>query len=316
MRLGVTGASGFLGSAIVKEAVKRGWSVVGFSRNIDSKIEGCEEVRQFSDLEVINLQGLDAVIHLAGESLLGMWTRDKKNRIRSSRIQLTSDIVQEFRDMPRHTRPKTFVSASAVGIYGDRGDVWLDEESDAGFGFLAKVCKDWESAAMEAASLGVRVVTPRLGIVLGKGGGALGQMRRIFNLGLGGRLGSGLQWMSWIHIDDAARAFLECVENKEIRGGVNFVTPRPEPNAVFTDALAGALNRKAIFPVPKFILKSLPGGMHEMFLSSQRVDPVVLKAFGFKWDHEMLGNSFYDLYAGPEPEYDLEAERDEDTDSD
>lgn len=307
MKLGVTGASGFLGGAIIKEAVKRGWKVVGFSRNLDTQIEGCTEIRQFSDVEVINLEGLDAVIHLAGESLFGLWTRDKKNKIRESRIQLTTDLVEVIRDMPRHTRPKVLVSASAVGYYGDRADVWQDEESDAGFGFLATVCRDWEAAAMEAGDLGVRVVCARLGIVLGRNGGPLEQMRRIFRTNFGGRLGNGKQWMSWIHVDDAAQAFIECVENSEIRGAVNVTTPRPEPNAVFTDALAGALNRKALLPVPKFFLKRAPGGMAELFLFSQRVDPVVLKAFGFKWDHEMLGNAFYDLLVEEKNEKEEEA---------
>lgn len=293
MKIGVTGASGFLGTAIIAEARSRGWSVVAFSRNPDSDIEGVEEVRSLEDRENIDLTELDGVIHLAGEPIVGLWTREKKRRIRDSRIDLTSDLVDSIAKITRTRRPPVFVSASAIGYYGNQGDDWLDEESDVGFGFLPEVCRDWEAASQAAVRLGVRVVNPRIGIVLGDSG-FLRNVRPIFKMGLGGRLGSGRQWMSWIHVSDLARIFADCVADTTIHGRVNCVSPEPVRNREFTAAYAKLLGRPAFFPVPRALLKSLPGGMGAIFLDRQRVDPVVMKAFGFEWEfsnlEDALGN--------------------------
>jgi len=298
-RLGVTGASGFLGRAIVSEASHRGWQVTGYSRRIDTQVDGCDEMRSFSDLEMIDLEGIDALVHLSGESLIGLWTPDKKSRIRRSRVDLTADIVTAMEEMPRFRRPQVLVSASATGFYGDRGDDWLDEESDAVFGFLPSVCREWELTALAARRLGSRVVCARLGNLVGAGG-MLRPVEAAFRFGFGGKMGTGRQWMPWIHIRDAARAFLAIVENEEIRGAVNVVSPAPVSNLQFADSLSRVFGRRHSFPVPRCLLSLLPGGMGEMFLSSQRVEPVVLRASRFRWDFEDFESALFDARQGGE----------------
>ncbi|MAS95310.1 MAG: TIGR01777 family protein [Verrucomicrobiales bacterium] len=290
MKIGITGASGFVGSAIVAEATERGWTVVAFSRSPEKEIEGVEEVRSFSDLENLDVSGLDSILHLAGEPIVGMWTKEKKRKIRSSRIESTEALVKAITAIPRSRRPQSFICASAIGYYGDGEDQWLDEDADVGFGFLSEVCRDWEAEAEKVSKLGVRLAVPRLGIVFGKEG-FLKKLRPVFRAGLGGKLGSGEQWMSWIHVEDLARIFLLCVENPDIKGKVNAVSPEPVKNREFTSVYAEKLNRKAIFPVPKFVLKRFPGGMSSLFLDSQRVDPVLLKAFEFEWKHPSLSDA-------------------------
>ncbi len=281
MKIGITGATGFLGSEIVSQAKEKGWEIVAFSRAAQAVL-GADEVRSLADREQIDLSELDAVIHLAGEPIVGLWTKGKKRRIYNSRVDLTQDLVDAFEQITRSRRPSVLVCASAVGYYGDRGDEWLDEESDVGFGFLPEVCRDWERTSDQASRLGVRVVQPRIGIVLGREG-FLKRLRPIFRWGLGGKLGSGTQWMSWIHVRDLANIFLTCVSESTIHGRVNCVSPEPVQNREFTRTYAKVLRRKAWFPVPEFILNRMPGGMAELFLASQRVDPVVMKAFQFDY---------------------------------
>ncbi|MDF1825324.1 MAG: TIGR01777 family oxidoreductase [Verrucomicrobiales bacterium] len=295
MKIGITGASGFLGAAIIQEASSRGWNVVAFSQHADRPVEGAEETRSLADRENINLDGIDSLIHLAGEPIVGLWTRDKMRKIRESRVDLTTDLVEAMAKISRSRRPGAFVSASAVGYYGDRGDEWLDEESDVGFGFLPEVCRQWETASAPAAKLGVRVVNPRIGVVFGKGG-FLKRLRPVFKSGVAGRLGRGNQWMSWIHIKDLARIFADCADGESsIRGRVNCVSPSPATNREFTQIYARVLGRKAFIPVPAMILKWLPGGMSSLFLESQRADPQVLKAFGFEWEFSILEDALRDV---------------------
>lgn len=296
MKLGITGARGFLGSAIAAEARSRDWEVVAFSRNAEDSIPGIAEVRSLADREAIDLSGLDSVIHLAGEPIVGLWTREKKRRIRDSRIDLTGDLVDAFGSIPAEERPSSFVCASAIGYYGDRGDEWLDEESDVGFGFLPEVCRDWESSSARVARHGVRVVQARIGLVLGHGG-FLRKVRPLFKSFLGGRLGRGDQWMSWIHVEDLAGIFAECAASSQVRGRVNCVGPHPVRNREFTRTYARALGRAALLPVPRFVLSRLPGGMGCLFLDSQRVDPVVMKAVGYEWKHPELGAALEDIEA-------------------
>ncbi len=304
MKIGVTGASGFLGKAILAEAKRREWQVIAFSRNSDASILNCDEVRSLQDPAQADFTGLDALIHLAGEPVVGRWTKEKKKRIWDSRVDLTADLVKNLERLSESERPKTFVSASGIGIYGDSGDDLLDEESDIGFGFLAKVCRKWEGAAMSAKKLGIRTVCPRIGIVLGREGGIVKAMRIPFRLGLGGRLGSGNQWMSWIHIHDAAKVFLFCVEHSSVKGAVNCVAPHPVTNTEFTRVFANAIDRKARFPIPRFLLNRLPNGMGEMFLFSQRVDPVILRAFDFKWEYERLDDALRAVFSEPDQSFD------------
>lgn len=298
MKAGITGASGFLGSAIIAEGRRRGWSLVGFSRDPDRPIAGVDEVRSLADPGSIDLSGLDAILHLAGEPVSSLWTRERKRRIHESRVDLTNDLVTAMEEAPKSLRPAVFVSASGIGFYGDRGDEWLDEDAEVGFGFLASVCRDWEAAAARAGRSGVRVVTPRIGLVLGRAG-LLARLRPLFRWCLGGRLGSGRQWMSWIHVVDLARCFADCVENDAVHGPVNAVAPEPVTNRVFTATYARVLGRPAILPVPAFALRRLPGGMGALFLDGQRVEPIAMRSFGFEWRYRDLESALREVESRP-----------------
>lgn len=288
MTIGVTGASGFIGSALIAECLTNSDRVIGYSRNPDNPIGGCVEVRELPTTGYLNLEGTDALVHLAGESIMGLWSADKKKAILESRVNSTQQIIDSLFKMDAEQRPKILACASGVGIYGNRADDRLDEESDAGFGFLADVCKQWESIAMKAEDFGVRVVLLRIGFVLGKNGGAIPMLEKVFGKGLGGKLGDGKQWMPWIHIDDVAGIAYSCLKNDEIRGPVNVCSPNPVTNSEFTKKLASAMGKSAILPVPGLVLKSLPGGMREIFLNSLRVEPIVMKSISYNWEYSDL----------------------------
>lgn len=295
MTVGITGASGFIGEALIAEVLSHNDEVVGFSRNPKRKIGGCAEVREFPAAGRIDLQGMDALVHLAGEPVFGVWTEKKKQSILESRVESTRRVVESLFSLDAARRPKVFACASGIGIYGNRGDEWLDEESDAGFGFLAEVSRKWEAEACKAEGIGIRTIILRIGMVLGERGGALPVLRQLFSKGLGGNLGGGGQWMSWIHIDDAAALFRTCLVSETIRGPVNVTSPNPVTNRDFTRILASGLKRKPFLPVPAFALKALPGGMEEMFLNSLRVEPTVMKSRGFKWQYPDLESAIHSL---------------------
>lgn len=225
--------------------------------------------------------GIDAVIHLAGDPVAeGRWTQAKKERIRESRVAGTRNLVTTLRAIGR--RPKVLVSASAVGIYGDRGDEQLDESSSSANDFLAEVCKGWEHEALEANDLGIRVATVRVGIVLGEKGGALGKMLMPFYLGLGSPLGSGNQYMPWIHIDDLVGIFLHAARHEHVRGALNGVAPNPVTNREFTKTLGKVLARPTFMPaVPGFVLRAMLGEFANVLLASERVYPVTTKQGGY-----------------------------------
>jgi len=242
--------------------------------------------------EETDVSGLDALVHLAGEPVLGLWTAGKKVKIRSSRVEGTEGLVEAMKKC--ENPPKVFVCASGTGFYGDRGDEIMTENSETGSGFLAEVSREWESAAMGAEELGIRVVRGRIGMVLGKSGGAAPMLRRIFRLCLGGPLGSGKQWMPWVHVEDVARMFFHCIEDKNMRGAVNFCAPESVRNSEFTRVIAGQVKRPAIAWAPAPILKLVLGNMSEILLFSERVDPEVLKASGFEWKYHELENAIQD----------------------
>ena len=298
MKIGVTGASGFIGGAVVAEALSHNHEAVAFSRDPEKNISGCEEVRDFSADSAPDLSGLDALIHLSGEPVAGVWTGKKKEEILNSRIRTTQRLVNALWAMDSDERPKVFICASGVGIYGSRNDEWLDEETDAGFGFLAEVVKQWEAVALKAQDMGVRTVLLRIGIVLGEGGGALPLMAKGFSTGLAGKLGNGKQWMPWIHIDDVAGIIHLCLENHLISGPVNVASPNPARNRDFTRSLAEVLKKPAFIPVPSLLIKALPGGMQEMFLNSLRVDPVVMKSNSYDWIYPELSAALRDSIPG------------------
>jgi len=239
-----------------------------------------------------SIEEADAVIHLSGEPVAQRWTAEAKRRIRDSRVGSTERLVEAISKLAR--RPACLVCASAVGYYGSRGDEILEESSPPGNGFLPEVCAAWEKAAEEAADLGVRVVSIRIGMVLDKRGGALGRLLAPFRAGVGGRLGSGRQWMSWIHVGDLAELF-RFVIDRPLKGALNGVAPFPVSNAEFTQELARALKRPALLPVPEFALKALLGDMAEIVLASQRVVPRAAEGAGFRFRFPQLGPALGDL---------------------
>jgi uncharacterized protein (TIGR01777 family) len=222
-------------------------------------------------------------VNLAGASIAdGRWSKQRKELLRASRIDTTRALVNALAKM--NARPSVLVSASAIGIYGDRGDEMLTEDSKPGTDFLAGVAQQWEAEALKAEALGIRVVLARFGIILAREGGALPKMLTPFKLGVGGRLGSGKQWMSWVTLDDAVGILRVAVENNSARGAINFVAPRPVQNVEFTKVLAKALHRPALFPAPAFALRLAVGEMADaLLLSSQRVVPRALEKLGYRF---------------------------------
>jgi uncharacterized protein (TIGR01777 family) len=232
--------------------------------------------------------GPDAVVNLAGASIAdGRWTAERKAVLRASRIDATRALVEALAKM--NVRPSVLVSASAIGIYGNRGDELLTEESRAGADFLAELARDWEAEALKAEALGIRVVLARLGIILSREGGALAKVLLPFKLGAGGRLGSGQQWMSWVTLDDVVGILRMAIEKVAVRGAVNVVAPQPVKNAEFTKVLAKALHRPALFPAPGFALRLALGEMADaLLLSGQRVAPQRAEQAGFRFAHADL----------------------------
>jgi uncharacterized protein len=234
--------------------------------------------------------GADAVVNLAGASIAdGKWTTQRKMQLRSSRVKTTRSLLTALQKAG--LRPKVFVSASAVGIFGDRGDEVLTEESAPGTGFLAGLTTEWEAEARTAEPLGMRVVCTRFGIILAKNGGALPQIMKPFKFGVGGKLGSGRQWMSWVTLDDAIAVLRFALENQSVRGALNVVAPEPVRNAKFTSELARAMHRPAVFAVPEFALRMALGKemAEETLLTSERVKPARLQQMGFEFQQPELG---------------------------
>jgi uncharacterized protein len=242
-----------------------------------------------------SVSGFDAVIHLAGESIASRWTESKKKAIRDSRVLGTRNLAEALAGTS--VPPRVFISASAIGFYGDRDDEILREDSAPGTnGFLPEVCREWEAAAEPAVKAGIRTAFLRTGIVLSAVGGALKQMLRPFRMGLGGKIGSGRQWMSWIDLHDEIGAIRHILTNESLRGPVNSVSPHPVINAEFTTTLASVLSRPAIFPMPAFAARLVFGQMgEELLLGSQRVDPAKLTATGYVFQKPNLRNALEDI---------------------
>lgn len=295
MKTLITGGTGFVGRHL---AARIPDSIIG-GRNVKKihHLFGNREARQWDGSKNIApsfLDGVDTVFHLAGESIFqGRWNEEKKERIRASRIEGTRHLVDAI--VKAENRPTTLICSSAIGFYGARGEETITEKTPAGNDFLAQVCMDWEKEAMRAEEYGVRVVSIRTGVVLGANGGALAQMLLPFKLGLGGRLGSGRQYMSWIHIQDMTGIMLYAMNNTDLRGPLNAVSPNPVTNREFTHALAHALHRPALLPVPGFILQAALGEFATVLLSSQRVVPGVLKQTDFNFGFPDIGAAFRDL---------------------
>ncbi len=286
----VSGATGLVGRRLVPKLFDRFASVRVLSRSGASGIAGVED-RSWDGIEpgAAALVGVDAVVHLAGEPVFGgLPTKARLARIRESRVASTKRIVERIAALPEGARPRTLVCASAVGIYGDRGEEELDEDSAPGSGHLADLCRDWEAEACRAEALGLRVVRVRIGVVLAQEGGALSLMRIPFSVGLGGRLGSGRQFFPWIHIDDLVAAILFSLERSELRGAVNAVAPSAVRNLELTETLARVLGRPAAIPVPGFALRAALGPLAGELLGSRFIVPARLLAAGFAFRHAAL----------------------------
>ncbi|HVH61104.1 MAG TPA: TIGR01777 family oxidoreductase [Candidatus Sulfotelmatobacter sp.] len=288
MKVLVTGSTGLVGTAVGNELAREGHTVCRLIRPVSTVAGGAKEgfdvawnpaTGQLGGAGV----GADAVVNLAGASIAGgRWTKARKQLLRTSRIDTTRALVGALAKM--NARPRVLVSASAIGIYGDRGDERLTEESEPGTDFLAGLAQDWEAEALKAEALGIRVVLTRFGIVLARHGGALAKMLLPFKLGVGGSLGSGKQWMSWITLEDVVGAVRFAIENGSVRGAVNVVAPQPVQNAEFTQALAKALRRPGLFPAPAFVLRLALGEMADaLLLSSQRVSTQRLQGLGYQF---------------------------------
>ena len=288
----VTGGTGVLGTALIAnlgQATLLSRDPARANRfGTSVKVHGWRPELEVPTPET--LDGVDTVFHLAGEPVAeGRWTSEKKRRIHDSRVVGTRNLVAALAAGANHV--KVLVSASAVGVYGDRGDQELDETSPAGDGFLAEVCQGWEREAMAAERLGVRVVCVRIGIVLAPRGGALAQMLSPFKLGVGGQLGDGRQWMPWVHIEDVVGSFLHAAAHEEIHGPLNCVSPHPVTNAQFTRTLAKTLHRPALLTVPKAALRIGFGEVSDVLLASQRVLPRVAERTGYKFSYPELAGA-------------------------
>lgn len=291
MILGITGGTGFIGGCIKEEAERLHHQVILFSRNP----EEFSGTRMFNTKSVPNIEGCNALIHLAGESVLGWWTKKKRNNILESRREGTRRLVEAIAKAP--IKPRVLVSSSAIGYYGDTDDRICDENSPPGTGFLAEVAQIWEEEALKAEDYGVRVVLLRTGLVMGRYGGIMKLLRPLFRFGLGGKLGSGDQWMSFIEIHDYIRIALHCCHDSSMKGPINLVMPTPITNTDFTDALAETVRRPALFNIPEFLLRFTLGDFSSALLNSQRIVPTKALQLGYDFQYptvqKALEETFY-----------------------
>jgi uncharacterized protein (TIGR01777 family) len=309
MRIAVSGATGAIGRRLVPFLVERGHEVRALTRDAEAakgRLPETATLREYDPYDTSSVQeaidGCDAVVHLAGENIFGArWTKRRRETIRTSRVITTRVLVQAMHEMKK--RPQTFVCMSAVGFYGPRephetvDEGTLDADSFAPEDFLAWVCRQWEAAAREAERLGVRTVRLRAGVVLMRGDGALAQMEPIFRKNLGGKIASGEQGMSWIHVDDLLALMLFVLESPQVDGPVNATAPRPVSNAEFSRALANALGKSSWLTVPGFALRLRFGGAAGVLTTGQRVVPTRALQHGFRFRHDTVDAALAALYA-------------------
>ncbi len=300
MKILITGGTGFIGSALTRSLIVQGWEVTVLSRNPDSVEKICGTgVKSLNHLNQLNPEdSYQVIINLAGAPIFAArWSDARKQIIRDSRISLTQQLVECMARMT--VKPELLISGSAIGYYGDQGDVVLTEQSAAREDFSQKLCADWESEAKKAAQFGVRVCLIRTGLVLAEGGGLLQRMLLPFRLGLGGRLGDGQQWMSWIHRQDWIAIAQTMIADTSMQGAYNATAPNPVTNSEFTRMLAQCLKRPALFPVPAWLLKILLGEMSGLVLGSQRVIPERLLVQGFKFQYPDLSSALSQVLGHP-----------------
>ena len=293
MRVLISGASGLLGSALTRALQTAGHEPVALVRRAPRAGEIQWDPNQA--LDPAKLADCDAVVHLAGKNIAGRWTEEFKREVLQSRVRGTLTLATAAAESYRRSgHPLMFLCASGAGYYGDRGDELLTEESPPGQGFLAEVCRQWEAATTAASEAGVRVLNLRTGVVLARDGGALKPMLLPFQLGLGGRVGNGRQYWSWIALDDEIGAMLFILQNDSLRGPVNAVGPAPVRNVDFVRALGKVLHRPTIFPLPEWVVKTVLGEMgEELLLTSARVLPAKLTAAGYRFAHSELHDALH-----------------------
>jgi uncharacterized protein len=296
-RILVSGSSGLIGSALIVSLKGTGARISRLARASTVPGTSDEERVPWNPAQPISpdaVSGFDAVIHLAGESIVGRWTAGKKARLRESRIPTTANLARALAQA--RSRPPVFLSASAVGYYGNRGDEILTEESSSGTGFTADLAREWEQACLPATQAGIRTVQMRMGVVMATSGGALRRMLPAFKLGMGGKLGDGHQWMSWIDLKDVIGAIQHILRSDLLDGPVNLVAPKPVTNEEFSKTLGSVLSRPAIFPVPPFAARLAFGEMaDELLLASQRVEPARLISSGYPFRFPALRRSLESL---------------------
>lgn len=297
MKILIGGAHGLVGTALIKSLETEGHEIFRLVRHAPTSKTEVEWSPDRYSIALACIEGFDAVVNLAGESIAeGRWTDDKKRRIRESRVKGTKLLGDALANLA--VPPKTLVCASAIGYYGNRGDELLTETSAAGDDFLAKVCAEWEDATALATEKGIRVVNARFGVILDTNGGALKKMLPPFSMGVGGKIGSGKQWMSWIALDDVVGALNFALTKDSLRGPVNFVAPVPVTNAEFTKTLGKVLSRPTVLPIPAFAIKLLFGEMGEaLLLGSQRVAPERLAAGGYEFSYPQLEKALVHILA-------------------
>jgi len=295
MRVVVSGSNGLIGGALVGRLEQRGQAVTRLVRRSPGRDREVQWDPRAGRLDAAAVEGFDAVIHLAGESVAaGRWSAQRKAEIRDSRVNGTRLLASRLATLAEP--PKVLLAASAIGIYGSRGDAEQTESSPPGSGFLAEVCRSWEAACEPAAEKGVRVVNLRFGLVLASRGGALARMLPAFKLGLGGRVGDGEQWMSWITLEDVLRIVEWALDDGELRGAVNVVSPQPVRQVEFAEALGRVLHRPTLLPLPAFVLRALFGEMaEELLLASTRVSPRLVTTRGYRFAEPELEGALRSL---------------------
>ena len=299
MNIAITGASGLIGRRLIQALSQGGHSITVFSRHAGTNLPPGVKLAVWDPVQgpppAGSLTDIDAIINLAGAPVAQRWSARVKQDIVESRVAGTRNLVQGMAQQSR--KPQVLICASAVGYYGSRGDETLAESASAGSDFLAEVCVAWEREAQAAESLGIRVVRVRIGLVLDARGGALAKMLPPFKMGVGGKLGDGKHWMSWIHLDDLVR-MIQFALVSPVSGAINGVSPQPVTNADFTRALAASVHRPAIFPVPAFALKLLFGEMGGILVASQRVVPQAAEKAGFQFRFPELKGALADVLKG------------------
>jgi hypothetical protein len=295
MKILISGASGLVGTALIKSLEPEGHEIFRLVRHAPNSQAEVEWSPDRYSIALARIEGFDAVVNLAGDSIAeGRWTEEKKRRIRESRVKGTKLLGDALANLTK--RPKTFICASAIGYYGNRGDELLTETSAPGDDFLAEVCVEWEKATALATEKGIRVVNARFGVILDSHGGALAKMLPPFRLGLGGRVGSGKQWMSWIALDDVIGGIKFALANDSLKGPVNFVAPNPVTNAEFTKMLGKVLSRPTLFPIPAFGVRLAFGEMGDaLLLSSQRVKPSQLEKGSYTFLYPELEETLHKI---------------------